>query len=366
MSKRIVIAAGGTGGHIYPAMELGRRLIEEHKIEVVFIAGGLTKNPWFERDKFIHHSICAGQLSGKNPVNLLRGAFQSFKGFQETRGLFKQLNPQLVVGFGSYHSFPVLAAAQFSRIPFLLHEANSFPGRVNRLLSSSAQVTALHFPEASSRLKGKSEVVAMPLWSTFSKDFNRENAIKHYGLDPQKKTVLIFGGSQGARFLNEVCIQAIPKELQVIHLTGSVESVDTVQSYYHRQNIRAIVKCYEKEMAYAWMAADLVIGRSGAGTVAEMIEYAVPGILIPYPHAVDNHQEHNADHVLKAKGAIKLLEKEATIKRLSQEINALLTENRLETMRQALQEYKKKRPLLNLCGLVCKYLNLPTTSTLPH
>lgn len=246
MGEKTVLAVSGTGGHLFPAQALAKELKE-----VLFIGPNLSTN------RFFFHEFPSVNISaGKTPWKILRGVLESLK-------IFKKERPRLVVGFGSYHSLPPLIAALLLRIPIALYEPNKIPGRVSRLFAPFNQLKHL-------RLK-------VPLFHHLK--VPKEEALAYFNLKKGEPAILIFGGSQGAEALKKVKLP-----YQLIKL-------DT----------------FEKNMHYAWSAADLVICRSGATSVAEHRHYKVPAIFIPYPYAMDDHQTANA---VDCKGAVTLPEKD--------------------------------------------------------
>jgi UDP-N-acetylglucosamine--N-acetylmuramyl-(pentapeptide) pyrophosphoryl-undecaprenol N-acetylglucosamine transferase len=347
--KKVVIAAGGTGGHIYPAEALARELIKQDPhIEILFVSGGLSRNPYFNRDAFPFKDIACGSLVKKNPIHILKNSYKMMQGLYSSFKILRRYRPDLVIGFGSYHSLPPLIAAKMLSIPIILHEANSIPGKVNRLLSPYVLMTGVHFPQASSLLKGRTVEVGMPLREEHLKEVcSREKALAYYNLGLDKKTILVFGGSQGAQALNKAIPETLFKHknpllsnFQVIHITGYLRTTEELKKFYQEKGITACVKDFENHMEYAWRAADIMISRAGASTIAEQIQFEVPGILIPYPHASDDHQNFNADYVCKQiGGAKKLLEEHLTLDRLAQEI--ALVDLHSVSLKQKFQQYKK-------------------------
>jgi UDP-N-acetylglucosamine--N-acetylmuramyl-(pentapeptide) pyrophosphoryl-undecaprenol N-acetylglucosamine transferase len=315
MSKHVVIAAGGTGGHLFPAQALASEL---SNCCITFMAKGLSNNPRYYK-QYPSYDITASGISLRACIDIPKGIFQSIK-------ILRSLKPDLVVGFGSFHTFPVLAASAILRIPYILHEANRQPGKVNRLLAPFAALCGIYFPDT--KLKGKLVKTDIPLRAGFLSKPSKEQALFRYGLKPGVKTVLVFGGSLGAKNLNRLAARALTEvnePIQVIHFTGNPESKDEVQSYYHTAKITAFVAEFESEMTYAWSACDLVICRAGASTIAEQLSYAVPAIYIPYPQAADKHQDHNAAFVAKEiKGASMFQERDLTPALFAHEIAKLL------------------------------------------
>jgi UDP-N-acetylglucosamine--N-acetylmuramyl-(pentapeptide) pyrophosphoryl-undecaprenol N-acetylglucosamine transferase len=324
--KRILICAGGTGGHIFPAIALAEELkARRSDIDFRFIGGRLETNRFFPKENYPYHSIDCSALPFLKPWQLPAASWKILRGFRESSAIIESYNPDLMVAFGSYFTFPSLLAARYSKIPYILHESNRIPGKVNRLMAPSAITTALHFPDV--QIKGTKTQVAMPLRPGYHKGcVTREEAAHYYGLDPHKKTLLILGGSQGAKALNTIAEQnTLPFE-QIIHLTGA-HSQDTIGG--------KVTKGFEPNMKYAFMLADAAVCRAGASTLSELIEFELPAVLIPYPQAADNHQEANARYFAESVGGgVVLLEKTLNIASLTHALN------QLHPCRERIQYYK--------------------------
>jgi UDP-N-acetylglucosamine--N-acetylmuramyl-(pentapeptide) pyrophosphoryl-undecaprenol N-acetylglucosamine transferase len=340
MPKKIVIAAGGTGGHLFPAQVVARELGQHLPgSDVLFLAKGLSINPCFCKSEFCYKEIPASQISLRACI---RASFDIPRGVVKSMKAMKAFSPDVVVGFGSFHTFPVLVAAYLLGIPMILHVADSIPGRVNRLFSSKAAWNGVFFPDAAAHLQGTIKKTSLPLRKEFYESCrpSRKEACAYYGLDSSKKTVLVFGGSQGAKNLNSLiadalCHYAQKETLQVLHFTGTHGT--KVSELYAQAGIFAVVQPFEKSMHYAWAAADIVISRSGASTLAEQMAFAVPAILIPYPHAKDQHQQKNAAFVEETfKGAKVIEERELTTESLLLAIEALLSEEASCKMKKSL------------------------------
>lgn len=361
-SKRILITAGGTGGHIFPAQALAQQLVKlSKKSEILFVAGGLSENRYFDRAQFAYREISCAPLITKNPLKFLKNGIAMLKGIWQSLQIIKQFRPQVVVGFGSYYTIPILIASKLSRVPFVLHEANSIPGKANLWFAPYAAYVGVHFPFTASLLKGQIVEVGIPLRQGYaSSSIDKTAALDYFGL-PAKQgsyTILIFGGSQGAQAINQLIMQAAPllqgMPLQFIHLAGTSEEADRMAAFYAEYKLQAAVKPFEKNMQLAWKAADLFIGRSGASTIGEAMEFEVPGILIPYPHAAENHQDKNADFFVdNVGGGIKLIQKGLEGKLFAEELKKLCLGDSLEKKKLAIRSYKK-RPRLDLCQLVLK------------
>ncbi|MBS0634857.1 MAG: UDP-N-acetylglucosamine--N-acetylmuramyl-(pentapeptide) pyrophosphoryl-undecaprenol N-acetylglucosamine transferase [Verrucomicrobia bacterium] len=329
MRKRIVISAGGTGGHLFPAQNLAKELSDA---EIVFMAKGLATNSRFNKSHN-YTDISSGPIALKSIYYICKGVIESTKAL-------RAFKPDLVIGFGSYHSFPVLVAAKLLGIPIVLHEANSVPGKVNRLFSPFARVTGIFFPDSAKHLRGNIQRTDIPLKAEFQHENRptKEDARRHYGLDEHVTTILVFGGSLGAKKLNELASASISKlsrPIQVIHFTGG--PTEAIKAQYNDANISSFVAEFEPNMQYAWAASDVVLSRSGASTVAEAITFAVPALFVPYPFATDAHQDKNADYVTREiGGAVWHKEKDLEEEMLTQALDALLASQQHTKMKEAL------------------------------
>lgn len=306
---KILIATGGTGGHLFPSKQLAEQLTD---CEVIFAGHKLNESPFFDRS-IPYFEITSASSLRKWPT-LLKGFFQALK-------LLWKLKPNVVVGFGSFHSFPVLLAAVILRKKIVLFEANCSLGKVNHFFAPFAKKIALQFPVEHKK------AVYVPLLPWTKKRVRTQR----YSRDPERMTILVFGGSQGATFINKTFCQAaklLKFPFRVHHLTGKEDS----EIHY---SVPALVKPFEEDMEAAYEIADLVVCRCGAGTTAELIRYQKPAVLIPYPYAHD-HQRKNGEYLKE--GARLLLQSEATPERLAQEIEQL--RNNISLHKQALQQIK--------------------------
>lgn len=347
---RVLFAVGGTGGHLFPAQALANELkIQDPTMEVFFGGGRLGSNPFFDKLKFPFREIRAGSPFRSN---LVKAFIQLLIGVKESFTLCSEYQPNLIIGFGSFYCFPILLVAKLKNIPYILVESNAHPGKVNRLFSPGALFTALQFEEAAKKLKGKCKAVKMPFWGHEEKNaaLAQPEARKFFGLQPDLFTLLVFGGSQGAAVINQAMLK-IEGTFQVLHFCGKNQSAEAIAKSYQSRKIPCYVKPFEDQMRTAWRAADLVISRAGGATLAELLEYEVPGILIPWPGATEAHQQKNAIIFEEFGGAL-LLEQEE-IAALPDKIKE--AKQMLITMREKLQKRKttQEQPL---CTVVCEYL----------
>jgi UDP-N-acetylglucosamine--N-acetylmuramyl-(pentapeptide) pyrophosphoryl-undecaprenol N-acetylglucosamine transferase len=300
---KVLIAAGGTAGHLFPAQQLAELL--EKDCDVIVAGHKLEKSPYFHKERFRFYEVVSAPFGKRFLGALFFGVWRSIH-------LLLQEKPDVVVGFGSYHTVPLLLASVLLRKKIVLYEANRSMGKVNRLFSPFAKQIAGQF------LKGKN-YTPVPFFPWIQKEKpERRSALQAYGLDPNQRTLLVFGGSQGAQFLNET-LPTVPLNLQVIHLAGSEAAAKQTAERYLKAGVRAVVKAFEAQMQLAYAAADLAVCRSGAGTVAELIHYGVPSVLIPYPHAY-GHQEFNAEYLSNLGGAKMLLQSNAQPEEIAKQI----------------------------------------------
>lgn len=297
--RKVMIAAGGSGGHLIPAKQLAQQLMSRGS-QVIFGGYQLATSPFFDRSVPFAEISSSKQLSKLIPLG---------KGVCQALRMIRREKPDVVVGFGSYHTAPILVAAALLRKKIFLYEANRTMGKVNRWMAPFAKGIGIQFP-----LLGyeNEKLVQIPLfpWDGPRTKMCAQEARLAYGLDPNRKTLLVFGGSQGASFLNGVMpeVMDLMSEWQVIHLAGNEAAAETVRKAYPRA---ALVKAFETNMRQAYSAADFAVCRSGAGTLSELIRFGVPSLLIPYPHAADNHQRMNADYLAQLGGCALLDQKEA-------------------------------------------------------
>jgi UDP-N-acetylglucosamine--N-acetylmuramyl-(pentapeptide) pyrophosphoryl-undecaprenol N-acetylglucosamine transferase len=350
--NKIVIATGGTGGHVFPAEALGAQLLEE-SYDVTFVGGGLKNNRYFHRNNFKYEEVT---VSAFFKVNVFRSCYRIIQGIKQSLKMLSAIKPKVVIGFGSFYTFPVLLAARLKKIPIVLFEPNAIPGKVNRLFSRWAAFSAVQFAEAGKWLTGTIIEVKMP---TGKRDLIEKGCAREYFyLNPELFTFLVFGGSQGAESINRLFSEAACRlkgdtSFQVIHVTGKTGPAEKLRSMYAEAGIPACVKAFEERMDLAWSAASVVICRSGAATVAEQITYAVPGILVPFPQAADDHQTKNAQFIeKKVKGGITCPESTLTVDTLRVLLSQMLRSEQREKMHLAIMAFKQDQRKQELSAVI--------------
>ncbi len=323
---RIVIATGGTGGHIFPALQTAC-VLKDHGHEVIFAGAlGLGEEKIKARG-FKTITIKTRGLTNRSLIGLFGFSFLMLQAVRVAIQALKEMQPDKVIGFGGYGSFAVVLAARLLHIPTMIHEQNVVPGKANRLLAKVVKKVAISFPETQNYINPHKTVLTgcpchqqKPLQS-------KESLLKKFSLASDRATILVLGGSQGSQKLNEIFFamissggQQIP--VQAIHMTGTKDYALYRQGY---QNSSLPVKVFEfiSPIEEAYAISDVVIARAGAATVWELGFFAVPSILVPYPLA-DGHQKYNAQLLVRGGLAQMIEQKDLTPDILKKAVQSLL------------------------------------------
>lgn len=333
-----VVAAGGTGGHMFPAQALAEQL----KLRGWRIALATDDRGALYADKFpadYQMALSAATAKTGDILGMMRASLTVGQGVLQAQKAFKNLDPAVVVGFGGYPSLPALLAAVAQKRPTVIHEQNAVLGRVNRFLAPKVTAVACAFPtleKASKGLRERAYVLGNPVRPEIRALASGAYEAPTYD-GPLR--LLITGGSQGARLLSELTPQAIrmlPERLRVrleVQQQTRSESMDAARRTYADSLVKAEVAPFFRDMAGRLGAAHLVIGRAGASTVCELATAGRPSILVPLKVAADDHQRFNAALLEQAGGAAVCLEDELTVDSLAGALNALLQDpGRLERM----------------------------------
>ena len=339
MSKRIIIAGGGTGGHIFPAIAIANALKTlDPAVEILFV--GAKGKMEMEKVPQAGYRIEGLDIAGFNRSSLIKNIslpFKLIKSFWQVRDIIRRFQPQAVIGVGGYSSFPVLRYAQAKGIPSFIHESNSFAGKSNILLGKKA--TRIYvagegmdkfFPAEKMLVTGnpvrQSIVQTRP---------DRQEALEGFGLDAGKTTVLVVGGSLGARSINEAIDQGLDQllqaNLQLIWQTGKPYGEKARQAAAGKAGVWVGEFITQMENAYA--AADMVVARAGAMTVAELTVVKKPVLFVPYPFAAEDHQTVNAQQLVEKKAAMLVKDSEAATQLIPKLLELTKDSATLEAMR---------------------------------
>lgn len=318
----LMIAGGGTGGHIYPAIAIAREYLgRDAARRVVFVgtAKGLEKQI-VPKAGFPLELIDVGGLKGKGGLDLVRNVLRVPRGLVQAFSLVGKHRPSVVLGVGGYSSGPVLLAARLRGVPTIIHEANSFPGLANRSVARFATTVAIAFEEAAARLGRKDAVVTgNPIRQEFFDAGNVPSAAR----PAARRRLLIFGGSQGSRILNDTMTAALlflarmKETLEIVHQTGPNELEKVKAAYRQSAFASARVVPYLDPIVDEMAAADLIVCRAGAMTIGELAAVGRAAVLVPFAAATNNHQELNARVVERAGGAIVITEAELSPEKLA-------------------------------------------------
>ncbi|ODU23528.1 MAG: undecaprenyldiphospho-muramoylpentapeptide beta-N-acetylglucosaminyltransferase [Verrucomicrobia bacterium SCN 57-15] len=324
----IAIACGGTGGHLFPGMAVAEKLLEKGCDVLLLVSEK-------EIDQITSRSAAGMEVMRLPAVPLLKGNLPSFlkafwKSFWIMRAHFKKRPPTAVLAMGGFTSAAPILAGKFAGARTALHEANSYAGRANRLLSGWVNHVFIGFSSAANQLRNRSvQFTGTPVRSQFQPS-DPAAARMALGLEPESPVVLVMGGSQGASAINKAILEAVPllleKEpaLQFLHLTGAA-TFESISKAYKELTGRAKVLPFLTEMELALAAASVTVSRAGASSLAELAAMELPAILIPYPNAADDHQYHNARALAQPGAARMVIQSQLKAEPLAAAILELIT-----------------------------------------
>jgi len=307
--NKVLFAGGGTGGHVYMAIAIAQQLkMRQPGIDSLFagtedgLEARIVPSLGFKLE-----TIKIGGLKKVGALRTIRTLLQLPLSFWSSLGIIRRFSPQVVVGVGGYSSGPVVLAAWLLRIPTLIIEPNVFPGFANRILSRVASRAAVAFEETARWFGRKAKVTGVPVRSEFFE-------VPEQGTPRTPPTLLVYGGSRGSQPINELIVEALPflspEQVSIIHQTGP-QNYEEVSDRYEEIGFPAEVLPYIDDMPGYFAKADLLLCRAGASTMAEITAAGKPAILIPFPHATDDHQRKNAE-ALAVRGAAVLVHQKST------------------------------------------------------
>ncbi|MDO4179334.1 MAG: undecaprenyldiphospho-muramoylpentapeptide beta-N-acetylglucosaminyltransferase [Phascolarctobacterium sp.] len=349
---KVILSGGGTGGHIYPALTIADAIKKQCPEAEIFFVGtqeGLEKNiiPRYGYElKYIEVAGFKRSLS----LDTLRSFCKLFVGLGDAYKIVASSEPDLVIGTGGYVCGPICFMAALKGIPACIQEQNAMPGVTNKILARFVKKVFLGYEAGRKYFAGSSEKIytGNPI-RTEILEHEKNAALEELGLDPKKKTILVSGGSRGARSINKAMLEAELKlsgreDVQVLHATGDINYEDYIKEIKARGGVKEniIIKPYLHNMPVALAAADIAVFRAGAIGLAELMACGIPSVLIPYPYATANHQEYNA-RAVEASGAAKvILDKNMNGEKILAIIEELLqNEEELQKMQAAAKSLGK-------------------------
>ncbi len=318
---RAILAGGGTGGHVIPALAIAQELQKRCSAEILFIgtARGI-ENRLVPAAGFTLKLVEVGALKNVSFATRLKTSLDLPRAVFNARRMLADFKPNVVIGVGGYASGPAMLAAMLSRIPTLAFEPNVVPGFANRIVARFVSAAAVHFEETAKYFRN-ARVTGVPVRQAFFEIPSRPIN--------QPPTLLVFGGSQGAHAINQTVIASAPAlreritPLRILHQTGERDYNDAMAAYLQNSGAFEAFRFIDDMPAY-FSRADLIVCRSGASTVAEIAAAGKAAILIPFPRAADNHQRRNAEALVRAGAAVMLEESKLTADCLTQTITELL------------------------------------------
>ncbi len=342
MKKKIIICSGGTGGHIYPALAIVEAIRDNYPLcEILFISS--KKGPGIEiLEQYNINHITIKSCGLVMNVNMLRKIFNAIKffyfyiiGFFQSLRIVLGFKPDIILGMGGYICAPVLSAGILTGTKIALHEQNYIPGRLNSFFSRFAKYIFISFKDTAKYLKAEKDRIIFtgnPLRKTIRKRKDLEPDFKKWGLEKGRFTIVAFGGSLGAQKINNTVMGLYDyfkdnDKIQILLISGKrfYDSLIETKKNIIDSKDKIIFRVFDyiSEMDEIYRLADLVISRAGANTISELMEYNIPSILVPYPHAVANHQFYNADFLVRNGKAIMVEDKDLNEKRLVELIEIL-------------------------------------------
>jgi UDP-N-acetylglucosamine--N-acetylmuramyl-(pentapeptide) pyrophosphoryl-undecaprenol N-acetylglucosamine transferase len=320
---KVIIAGGGTGGHLFPGIAVAREIQRRHPgSEVLFVGAEQgIETKLVPKEGFPLKTLPLGGIKGVGWMRKLRNLGATVFGIQKAKEIIREFKPDAVIGVGGYASFPIITAAILGRYPRLIMEQNSIPGLANRTLGRWVNFAAVTDPRTRDYFGSRAVVTGNPVRPEFKSVAAKTHAAPY--------TILIFGGSQGAQSINNAVVGALgalsdwKDRLRFVHQTGE-RQLEEVKEAYRTQGFNADVRTFFNDFHQQYAAADLIIARSGATTVAEIKAAGRAAILIPFPFATDDHQTKNAKAMVDEKAAVLIENSQLDGSRLAEAIRGLL------------------------------------------
>lgn len=356
----VVFAGGGTGGHLYPAIAIAEELRDSGaSIDFVGTAERLEATI-VPKAGYRLHAVKSAPLNRRPSLALFWTVAANLRGICQSFGILGRLKPDIIIATGGYVCFPVVVAARLLRIvrridaPIVLLEPNAQPGLTNRLLAPLVDEVWGAFGRADARFAGKYVYTGIPVRSALRALPTREEALARFGLSTVRQTLLAMGGSQGARSINDALTaliksNGVPPGWQLIHITGERE-YDRVRRSLGSDE--PVLRPYVDDLSDAYAAADLVLARAGASTLGELVATGKPAILVPYPHASDDHQARNAAAIAESGAAVVIDDRELAAGKLRGILAEATSGPALRALRAAAQTLRATDPVATILARI--------------
>lgn len=373
VNMKIIITGGGTGGHIYPAISLAHEFKDrDSSNEIVFVGTEhKMESEIVPREGFNFIGIRVKGIERKFSLENISALFLFLSSLFASYRIIKMLKPDLVIGTGGYVSGSITLVASLLRIPTFIHEQNIIPGITNQFLSLTSKKVFTSFSESKEYFWRKSRITSLGnpirknIWQGDKTKIAREN-----NLDIHKKTILVFGGSRGAKIINETILesmnlvdQSLWSEWQVLIVSGKddfSEATEKITKSEYKEVVRVLPYLYNIEDAYD--LANLVVCRAGATTIAELTAKGIAAILIPYPYATGNHQLYNAQFLEKNFAALVIKEEDLDSEKLANELSKLMKDNKkLNLMTKNSKKLGQKQAAQEIVNTIYNFLGRKTS-----
>jgi UDP-N-acetylglucosamine--N-acetylmuramyl-(pentapeptide) pyrophosphoryl-undecaprenol N-acetylglucosamine transferase len=352
---RIIFTGGGTGGHIFPAIAVADELKKNYEdVKILFVgAKGRIEEKIVPANNYELKTI---EITGLTKKNILKLPFKLLKALKDCKKILNDFKPDVVVGTGGFASGPMVYSAVKNKIPSVVQEGNSFPGKVTRYLAKKADKVIVSFDETREFLKRKDNVVKIsyPVRNSLSK-VDKIGALNYFGLNNGNKTLFVFGGSQGAKGINEAVKKNIKKlsdeNINLIWQTGksAFPEINKMCEEF-KSNIRVFE--FIDNMKYAYSASDLVICRSGMSSIMELSFLNMPAILVPLPTAADNHQEKNARTLEKSKACVVIIQNNLESELMNTVTNTIYNNAVLNTLSENIFKFSDPGSAKKIANLI--------------
>lgn len=351
---KILITGGGTGGHIYPALAFVNYVKKiDSNTEFMYVGTQIGLESKIVPNYNIPFKTIKiqGFRRSISPQNI-KTVYLFLKSIGKAKKIIKEFQPDIVIGTGGYVSGSVVYAAKQLKIPTIIHEQNSIPGMTNKFLSKYATKVAICFPDVAEYFPNDKVVLTGNPRAQEVVMLEKTDVLKNYGLDPDKKTVVIFGGSRGAMKINQAFIEAFPlfekRDYQILYASGEryYNELQETLNFSEKKLTNISIQPYIDKMAEVLAASDLMVGRAGATSIAEFTALGLPAILIPSPYVTNDHQTKNAQSLVKSKAVEMIADKELTGMNLVEEIDKIFSD---ESRQRLMAEASKKEGIPDAC-----------------